>query len=107
MQGLSRADHRTLRTAVIEQVLGTDMKKHFNILSRFQVSPHTLSDLTTMHSGLCISLALMSNSVRISSLAFTIRWNQWIKVRFFALLRKQVKLAPFAFVCLPPPGLFQ
>ena len=37
MQGLSRADHRTLRTAVIEQVLGTDMKKHFNILSRFQV----------------------------------------------------------------------
>ena len=44
MQGLSRADHRTLRTAVIEQVLGTDMKKHFNILSRFQVSPHTLSD---------------------------------------------------------------
>ena len=38
MQGLSRADHRTLRSAVIEQVLGTDMKKHFNILSRFQVS---------------------------------------------------------------------
>ncbi len=44
MQGLTRADHRTLRTAVIEQVLGTDMKKHFNILSRFQVSPHTVSD---------------------------------------------------------------
>lgn len=44
MQGLSRADHRTLRTAVIEQVLGTDMKKHFNILSRFQVSPYILSD---------------------------------------------------------------
>ena len=44
MQGLSRADHRTLRTAVIEQVLGTDMKKHFNILSRFQVSSHTLPD---------------------------------------------------------------
>ena len=38
MQDLSRADHRTLRGAVIEQVLGTDMKKHFNILSRFQVS---------------------------------------------------------------------
>lgn len=41
MQGLSRADHRTLRSAVIEQVLGTDMKKHFNILSRFQVSVDT------------------------------------------------------------------
>jgi len=25
---------------MIEQVLGTDMKKHFNILSRFQVSPN-------------------------------------------------------------------
>ena len=35
---MSKADHRALRAAVIEQVLGTDMKKHFNILSRFQVS---------------------------------------------------------------------
>ncbi len=72
MQGLTRADHRTLRAAVIEQVLGTDMKKHFNILSRFQVSPHILSDHLAF--GLCINLAPISSSVSVSSSAFTICW---------------------------------
>ncbi|DBA80258.1 TPA: putative 3',5'-cyclic phosphodiesterase pde-3 [Trebouxia sp. C0005] len=48
--GLSRADHRTLRTAVIEQVLGTDMKKHFNILSRFQ-NLYQRSTTTSSRSG--------------------------------------------------------
>lgn len=45
MQELSKADHRVLRGSVIEMVLGTDMKRHFNILSRFQVSlsPQRLS----------------------------------------------------------------
>lgn len=38
MQELSKADHRVLRGSVIEMVLGTDMRRHFNILSRFQVS---------------------------------------------------------------------
>ena len=28
------------RSCCINQVLGTDMKKHFDITSRFQVSPH-------------------------------------------------------------------
>ena len=43
------ADQRTLRTAVIEQVLGTDMKKHFNILSRFQVSDQCPGMHTAIH----------------------------------------------------------
>ena len=39
MQGKSSADSvRVARTCVINQVLGTDMKKHFDIVSRFQVS---------------------------------------------------------------------
>ena len=31
-------DKMALRMTAIDQVLGTDMKKHFSILSRFQVS---------------------------------------------------------------------
>ena len=67
MQGMTRADHRTLRTAVIEQVLGTDMKKHFNILSRFQVSPLTVSDHHAFWS--VYQPGTDQQSVRISSLA--------------------------------------
>ena len=37
LQGLSEADQLAFRSSVIEQVLATDMKRHFNILSRFQV----------------------------------------------------------------------
>ena len=35
---MSVEDKMALRMTAIDQVLGTDMKKHFSILSRFQVS---------------------------------------------------------------------
>ena len=38
LQEMSKDDQLTLRANIIEQVLATDMKRHFNILSRFQVS---------------------------------------------------------------------
>ncbi|KAK9803589.1 hypothetical protein WJX72_002875 [[Myrmecia] bisecta] len=36
MEGMRAEDQATLRTAVIQQVLATDMKAHFNTVSRFQ-----------------------------------------------------------------------
>jgi len=38
LQDVSQEDRMALRTIAIDQVLGTDMKKHFSVLSRFQVS---------------------------------------------------------------------
>ena len=38
LQDVSQEDRMTLRTIAIDQVLNTDMKKHFSVLSRFQVS---------------------------------------------------------------------
>ena len=37
MQNLTKEDQATIRTAIIEEVLATDMKRHFNIISTFQV----------------------------------------------------------------------
>ena len=37
VQEVSKEDRMAVRTTAIDQVLGTDMKKHFSILSRFQV----------------------------------------------------------------------
>ena len=37
MQNLTKEDQATIRTAVIDEVLATDMKRHFNIISTFQV----------------------------------------------------------------------
>ena len=37
MQNLAKEDQATIRTAIIEEVLATDMKRHFNIISTFQV----------------------------------------------------------------------
>ena len=46
MQKKSSAETvRMGRTCAINQVLGTDMKKHFDIVSRFQVSLHKLDAL--------------------------------------------------------------
>ena len=42
-QGLKTEDQMRLRGMMIETVLATDMKRHFNILSRFQVCMHHLS----------------------------------------------------------------
>lgn len=38
LQDLSPETNLLFRPIIIQQVLGTDMKKHFEILSRFQVS---------------------------------------------------------------------
>ncbi|KAK9867080.1 hypothetical protein WJX84_007142 [Apatococcus fuscideae] len=35
-QGMSEEDRGTLRASMIDLILGTDMKKHFGLLSRFQ-----------------------------------------------------------------------
>ena len=51
------ADHMTrMRSVCISQVLGTDMKKHFQILSSFQVlteSPVTVHHLCLKADALC------------------------------------------------------
>lgn len=55
-----------VRAMCISQVLGTDMKKHFDITSRFQVSPSPLLPSphlrltlpTHLHMGGSISMAL-------------------------------------------------
>lgn len=49
LQDVSQEDRMTLRMVAIDQVLNTDMKKHFSVLSRFQVRDrYTVSQLRGM-----------------------------------------------------------
>lgn len=41
-ESMSPEEVRQSRNCAINQVLGTDMKKHFGIQSRFQVTAHAL-----------------------------------------------------------------
>ena len=52
----TKAEHRAAtRFLSVNQVLGTDMKKHFDIISRFQVSCHLWLPITaTCTSGHCV-----------------------------------------------------
>ena len=43
-----------LRKQIINMVLGTDMKKHFDIVSRFQVALALSSQLSRLHIGSCM-----------------------------------------------------
>ena len=97
MQGLSRADHRTLRSAVIEQVLGTDMKKHFNILSRFQVSVNTQLCLVCWQLDLSdwngiVYHELCADSAALSCCAVGNKQQRKLQVMLLACLRVQGKV---------------
>ncbi len=75
-----------LRTIAIDQVLGTDMKKHFSVLSRFQVSQ-----------PLCVHIISCSDCTQYSCLSWAARYNTWLLIK---LTPKGVVFS-FVSVCQP------
>ena len=74
------------RPIIIQQVLGTDMKKHFEILSRFQVSAWLC--FMQWYLLMCVSWYLyMQTALDVTTLcsALLIR-AQWLAVTFTFLL---------------------
>lgn len=69
VQNLAKEDQATIRSAIIDEVLATDMKRHFNIISTFQVGLGLNHDLWQR---LMILIGCILNSVSTAPQA-----SQW------------------------------
>ena len=54
-----------LRACIISQVLGTDMKKHFDIVSRFQVHLSQIQAVTAKHAPDAQVLELVHEALEV------------------------------------------
>ncbi|KAK9831722.1 hypothetical protein WJX74_007234 [Apatococcus lobatus] len=103
-QGMSEEDRGTLRASMIDLILGTDMKKHFGLLSRFQAysaqtssqppelrdwsltqAPASSSTISAEHKLLIAQVALKCADVGHLScpLALHQRWTVQLREEFF------------------------
>ncbi|KAK9831575.1 hypothetical protein WJX74_000880 [Apatococcus lobatus] len=103
-QGMSEEDRGTIRASMIDLILGTDMKKHFGLLSRFQAysaqtslqspelrdrclsqAPASSSTISAEHKLLIAQVALKCADIGHLScpLALHQRWTDQLREEFF------------------------